>query len=251
MSNTYIFVVGLHKSGTSMLASVIGQHPDISAFNDTGFPKDEGQFLQTVFPIAHTYGGPGKFGFSDEMHLTEHSSLLTNENKKKLYNEWHKYWDNDKGIFLEKSPPNILKTRFLQAVFPGAYFLIITRHPIAVSYSTQTWSKTSILDLLDHWVRCHEILKGDIAFIENNMLIRYEDFVLKPEFWKKKIFEWLATEYSKYESPLEQDTNNKYYSMWENEVKKNSQILCPSNIRIMDIDKRIQEYGYSLFNGYC
>ncbi len=248
MSNSYIFIAGLHKSGTSILAEILGQHPDIAVFKNTGFPKDEGQFLQTVFPIAKKYGGPGKFGFAKEMHLTEESMLLTPKNKDKLHNEWHRYWHNNKKVFLEKSPPNILKTRFLQNVFPGACFLVITRHPVAVSYATQLWSKTSILELLNHWIKCHEILKNDLRYINNYKLIRYEDFVNEPGLWLKNIFEWLGIKYNKHTTKLAQNTNDKYFIKWQKELHKYSQSWASSNISIMDIDQKVREHGYSLFN---
>lgn len=176
-NHKFIFVVGLHKSGTTILANLLKKHPRISGFNDTNFPEDEGQFLQSVFPIAKTYGGPGLFGFRKETHLTEESSILTKKNRNKLFSEWSSYWDLKKPCLLEKSPPNLLKTRFLQDIFPNSYFIVITRHPIAVSYATQKWSKTNIDSLLEHWNTCYKIFEEDRKKLENVLLIKYEDFV--------------------------------------------------------------------------
>ena len=52
--------------------------------------------------------------------------------------------DTGKEFLLEKSPPNIIRTRFLQAMFPNSYFINIKRHPIATSLATKKWSKTSL-----------------------------------------------------------------------------------------------------------
>ena len=84
-------------------------------------------------------GGPGRFGFHPRAHLTEDSDLLTVENVTKLRASWHAYWDNSRSIFVEKTPANILMTRFLQAAFPNSYFILITRHPIPVSMAAQKW----------------------------------------------------------------------------------------------------------------
>ena len=35
-------------------------------------------------------------------------------------------------VLVEKSPPNLVRTRFLQALFPDARQIVVTRHPIAV-----------------------------------------------------------------------------------------------------------------------
>ena len=50
----YVFVTGLHRSGTSLLARCIAQHPQVSGFSGTGVPEDEGQLLQSVYPPGST-----------------------------------------------------------------------------------------------------------------------------------------------------------------------------------------------------
>ncbi len=89
----FIFLCGLHRSGTSPLFRILREHPQISGFFNTGVPEDEGQHLQTVFPAAKVYEGPGRFGFAREAHLTDESGLVMAENRQKLFAEWSKYWD--------------------------------------------------------------------------------------------------------------------------------------------------------------
>ena len=67
----FVFLAGLHRSGTTLLARLLASHPEVSGFSDTGVPADEGQHLQTVYPAAAVYGGPGRFGFAPEAHFTE------------------------------------------------------------------------------------------------------------------------------------------------------------------------------------
>ncbi|MDH8276096.1 sulfotransferase, partial [Klebsiella pneumoniae] len=57
---------------------------------------------------------------------------------------------------MEKSPPNLLRLRLLQAVFPDAAFVVIVRHPVAVAYATQFWAKTPPLEQIEHWLIAHE-----------------------------------------------------------------------------------------------
>ncbi len=117
------------------------------------------------------------------MHLTENSPLLTAENQEKIFQEWSRYWDMTKPLLLEKSPPNILKTRFLQELFPNSYFITITRHPIAASYATMGWGKRDLKSLLEHWITCHNIFQQDKEYLENLFVLKYEDFVEDPEFF--------------------------------------------------------------------
>jgi len=72
-----VFLAGLHRSGTTLLARLLAAHPEISGFSETGVPADEGQHLQGVYPAAREYGGPGRFGFAPESHVTETSPLVS------------------------------------------------------------------------------------------------------------------------------------------------------------------------------
>jgi len=158
----FVFICGLHKSGTSILFRSLRQHPMISGFAKTGVPEDEGQLLQSVFPPAKAYGGPGRFGFNPDSYLDERSSIVTEENAKQLFADWSRYWDTSKPVLLEKSPPNVVRTRFLQALFPNSFFVVILRHPVAVAYATQKWRPKDVEFLLRHWLVCHERFEADM-----------------------------------------------------------------------------------------
>ena len=67
----YIFVCGLHRSGTSVLFRSLRDHPEVSGFQGTPSPEDEGMHLQTVYPPSGRYGGAGVFGFYYEAQIKE------------------------------------------------------------------------------------------------------------------------------------------------------------------------------------
>jgi hypothetical protein len=89
IAQTHPFVVlgGLHRSGTTLLFRMLREHPEISGFannqdaNEWLGAEDEGQYLQSVYPPAIFWGGPGKFAFSPEANLTEESEFLTPETR--------------------------------------------------------------------------------------------------------------------------------------------------------------------------
>ncbi len=177
----HVFVGGLHRSGTTLLTHALASHPETSSFTATGFPEDEGQFLQRVYPIAKIYGGPGKFGFDPRAHLTESSPLASAECQARLRAEWEQHWDLSKRVLIEKSPPNLLKLRFLQRMFPAATFVVVMRHPIAVAMATEKWSLTSMRSLLRHWLTCHEIFLADAPSIQRLILVQYESLVAEAD----------------------------------------------------------------------
>ena len=145
----FVFVGGLHRSGTRMMARTIAAHPDVSAFAGTGVPEDEGQHLQTVYPKPSARQQAGRFAFVRGAHLTERSPLVTTESRHTLFSEWSRYWDLTCPWLLEKSPPNLIMTRFLQELFPSSRFVIVLRHPIAVACATREHAELqSLLDAI-------------------------------------------------------------------------------------------------------
>lgn len=248
-AHRFLFISGLHRSGTTILFKCLREHPQISGFTDTGVSEDEGQHLQSVYPPALNFGGPGKFGFDFRAHLTEDSSLSTKENGNKLLHEWSKYWDLSKPILVEKSPPNLIQTRFLQKLFPESYFIVITRHPLAVSYATQKWSKTSIYSLIKHWLVCHEMFARDSQFIKNLMVIKYEEFVANPHAVFERIYQFLRIKGDVPDLELRTGINDQYFSKWRGARKR---ILSRSFLKTVIIrlrfEKRTNKFGYSLYD---
>ena len=160
-----VFVGGLHRSGTTLLARMLGEHPQVSGLQDTGVWEDEGQHLQDVYPTAKKLGGPGRFAFHPQAHLDARSPLIDHDARARLLAAWEPFWDLDRRVLVEKSPPNLVRMRFLQAVFPQARFVAVLRHPLAVSYATQKWSRTPLATLLRHWVVAHERFMADVPHL--------------------------------------------------------------------------------------
>jgi hypothetical protein len=239
----YVFVAGLHRSGTTLLTRALGNHPDVSSFAATGYPEDEGQFLQRVYPIGKIYGGPGRFGFDPRAHLTERSPLATDANRTRLRSEWEAHWDLSKGILVEKSPPNLLKMRFLQWMFPDAAFVVVMRHPIAVALATQKWSLTSTHSLIHHWLVCHERFLRDSASLRRPILTSYEALVADPT-TLPRIQEAIGIRGQ--EGALEPRTgiNDRYFRLWQE-----SEGLLARPYRALlagAFERRANRFGYSL-----
>ena len=163
---------------------------------------------------------------------------MTEYNIKKLHNEWNIHWDLDKPFLLEKSPVNIVKTKFLQKIFPNSYFIILLRHPIPVSYATQKWSKTSIINLLEHWIKCHEILFQDLFKIKNKHVVYYENIFKKNSNELEKISNFLEIQNNYILNyPIDEvDYNKKYFDKF-NIFEK---------IKLLFLEIKIKKFGYDL-----
>lgn len=211
----HVFIGGLHRSGTTLLASVLGQHPDVSHFSQTGVIEDEGQFLQTVYQVDTDFGGPGRFAFDGKAYLDERSGLVSAANAMKLAQDWGKYWDGSKTVFIEKTPANLIRGRFLQALFPDSFFIFIVRHPVATSIATYKWSGTGIYSLLHHWVRAHEIMRDDLPFLDRALVVSYEGLMAEPAAILRHIEDFIGLKNHNYRTGFNQDMNAKYFSSWQ------------------------------------
>ncbi len=248
----YVFICGLHRSGTSLLGRNIARLENCTGFKQTGVIEDEGQFLQDVYPTSKTYGGAGKFGFDPRAHLTETSSLLTPENALKLRQSWERYWDQSKTIRVEKTPGNLLKTRFLQAVFPNGYFIVIKRHPLPVSMANQRWkvSFTPLHELFEHWLHCHALFDIDKKHLKHVYELSYEDYVRDPNKYHEEIAAFIGTKVPA--NPMEQVTvvyNQKYLDRWS-DLLNNSPINSYYRFIAAKYEPNFRKYGYSLTKGF-
>lgn len=241
----FIFISGLHRSGTSLLYKILKEQDEISGLSKTNELEDEGQHVQTVYKPAYEFGGVGKFGFDINARLDENSKLINEINRKKLFNEWSRFWDLEKNILLEKSPPNIIRTRFLQKMFPNSYFINITRHPIATSIASKKWSKTSLDELISHWIKCHEIFNEDKKMIRNIINIKYEDLINNNEEILAQLSKFLKLNIKPSKIEIRKGINDKYFKIW---IKKSKSIF--TKYRISKIIKKhnsdIQKFDYSL-----
>jgi hypothetical protein len=219
-----VFVCGLHRSGTTMLTDAIASHPEVACFKNTMAIAQEGQFLQNILPTGQNFGGAGRFAFDPRSHMTEHSPFATQANAAAIAAQWAQYHQADRRWLVEKSPPNLLRTRLLQSLFPTAHFIIVTRHPIAVAMATQKWTHTSPFSLIAHWQRAYEILAADRPHLRHVMMITYEAFVAAP--WQEMDRIWQFLDLPPHPTNIEiHDRNQPYFDRWLHAL---SQATLPS-----------------------
>jgi hypothetical protein len=210
----FLFICGLHRSGTTVLQRCLSDHPAISAFHDTGVIEDEGQYLQSVFPVEATYGGAGRMAFDTACHMTESSLLVNDESRARLFSDWSRHWDLSRRFLVEKTPMNLLKTRLLQALFPNSSFIVVLRHPFAVALATHKFSHTGLHALIDHWLLAHEIFERDQSHLERVRVLSYERLVAEPRAVFDEIAAFLGTETWDCKVSLRPGINDTYFARW-------------------------------------
>ncbi|MEE4201936.1 sulfotransferase family protein [Erythrobacter sp.] len=177
----YIFIAGLHRTGTSLIARVIGSHRDVAAIEGAPVPENEGCYLQGAIPHTAKDGIPGAYALDPAQHRTETDPLNTLATKERLEAEWGVWFDPAKSWRVEKSPVNLTRMRLLQALFPLAQFIVVTRHPLFMAQALQKWSDDSAVNLARYGARAYRLMLDDLDYLHAAMVVRYEDFVARPD----------------------------------------------------------------------
>ncbi|GBE11908.1 hypothetical protein BMS3Abin13_00184 [bacterium BMS3Abin13] len=243
----FIFLAGLHRSGTSLLHEILRCHPEISGFANTGVPKDEGQHLQTVYEAAKTLGGPGQFAFNEKAYMDETHELATAQNAETLFGQWREYWDLNCKFLLEKSPPNIIRTRFLQKMFPRSLFVVIIRHPAIVALATRKWCRAGIPSLIDHTLKTYDLFFKDRTFLRDVFVLRYEHFVLEPQASVDNICGTIGVRPFPVNQMVRRDINARYFEEWEQYIQDQGSALFDD---VEELERRFNTVGYSIRSQY-
>jgi hypothetical protein len=243
-----VFVGGLHRSGTTPLARLLGDHPEISTLSGTGVSADEGQHLQDVYPAAHAFGGPGRFALDSRAHLVEHSHLVSPRSADRLMTAWMPYWDLRLPVLVEKSPPNLLMTRFLQALFSGSSFVLIVRHPVVVALGTQKWRHgDNISTSIANWFAAHDTMMGDLAALQRVHVVRYESLVREPGRELDGIRRFLRLEAPIPASSWERHRSDAYARRWSALAGRRWWWMRTNRAEIIrEYGSRAAAYGYDL-----
>lgn len=258
----FVFIGGMPRSGTSAIYQLLGSHPQISRLTNTGVPEDEGQYLQTVYPRGRDLGGPGRFGLDPRSRMTENSPLVEKA-RTDLFRAWAPYWDMSKPILCEKTPHNITRSRFLQAVFPNSRFIFVSRHPIAYALAIRKWEnnyRSALAPTVRNWLACYRAMTEDLPHLKHALVLRYDDMAREPTAWCRKLEEFLEVEPGLDAGVFRAGYNDRYFKSWTSrEYRKGPNSLRNRMKRLLSeaeaiyIERRyerdINAFGYS-FNEF-
>ncbi|GAB5368685.1 hypothetical protein AAMO2058_001340900 [Amorphochlora amoebiformis] len=284
---TVVMVGGPHRGGTTLLWECLREHPDIANFgsqHQTASDLSEGIFLQDVYPnfgIGHEIaqsdwrrrrGGMGQFALGKEewVHLLEDHRLVTEYNQARLLNRYGYFWNMSKPVLLEKSPPNAVISRFLQALMnlnvPGGYqdgeghspvkFVFITRHPIANAMSHKSWQQCKYMPmsvLVANWVAVNKYMVEDIPKLQFAKLVRLEDFQQDPDAHLEELFKWIGLDVSKWSrgKSVIADTNAKYQREYCSWLKAKPNHRVEHEAIKEQFGEQIEKLGYDLASYEC
>ena len=194
MEPRYVFVGGLHRSGTTLLADCLEAHPDVRGLPHALAPEGEGVFLQGAIPHDALAGVPGEWAGDPAMHMVEGGPWDRLEVAERLRRDWDRWYPPGGAWRVEKSPVNLLRARLYQQLFPACQFVFVVRHPVAVARATAKWSDRDEAGLVAHWEAAHRLWAEDAGRLHNWMVVRLEDLCADPERELARLFAFLRLE---------------------------------------------------------
>lgn len=125
------------------------------------------------------------------------------------------YWDMEKTFLVEKSPPNMIMGRWLQAGFPGSALIVILRHPVVVALSTKKWTRrTSLKGLVKHWFTAHDLLQQDAHYLDRLLVLRYEDLIAEPKATLDEVRSFIGLKVPLSQKRLDGTRSTRYIERW-------------------------------------
>ena len=154
----YLFILSPPFCGSTLLTQLISSSANVSCNNN--IDTREGQTLPWAIDLM----------FQDNRWNKD-----TTLPWKKIKNIWHKYWDLSKPILLEKSPPNIMRTKEIRKNFSPISFICMVRNPYAQCESIIRRNGKSVAYAAKFALKCLEYQKLNIKNEKNLLFFTYEE----------------------------------------------------------------------------
>ena len=184
---TPIFIVGMPRSGTTLVEQIVSSHSKVSGAGELSF--------------AHKFGE----GIARGLANSNTDSLL--EFRKKYLIKLQKF-SNNKLIIIDKMPHNFWYIGLIAAVFPEAKIVHVKRNPAAVCWSNYKMlfaadkKKMSYCWAIDDIIKHYELYKNLMMFwteqLPNKIYdINYELLTVNQESETQKLIDYLGLDWDK------------------------------------------------------
>lgn len=264
-----LFVVGVTRSGTTLLTRMLDSHPNISIYSESHFlclvwTKQKNDALPTGDDLQLALDRT--LGLQDEGLLqAEIRERLpkTNSDLRSLFDTILKLRmeQNDKRRYGEKTPNNFCHLNVLLSWYPKAKVIFIFRDPRNTHssfkhspvYGELSFVFRNSITRSLYWNFCHRIMVGAKRVRSNQVAnIRFEDLIDDPEKVIRSICTFLGEDFD--DQVMRVDSNNSSFDKTRakygirKEVLIRNQYLSKREVALIEMlcGKCMRENGYEL-----
>ena len=188
----HLFIICMNNSGSTLLERILRDCQNAIAFPAKPDAQTNGQqFVREYMPI------PGRIDKKFRRIWTEHADILEDEscyNWPMIKKRWRMRWSRNPKfnaastrVFLEKSPPNVLRAPMLQKHFENSFFILMQRNPYAVSEGIRRRTGLPLHRCIRHWIRCAQKQMQNERELRRAITLNYEDLSERAQFCRDQI----------------------------------------------------------------
>ena len=185
-----IFIVGMPRSGTTLLESAMAAHKDIACAGEL-----------PVVPFAHREFN----AWAEEAGWNggEIPQSIIDAIRQKYFEQYREYGVDNAPFVTDKQPNNFLSAGLIRHVFPEARIIHITRNPLETGFSifrrnfARAWQFANSLSDVGHFYGQHSRITAHWSKIlgANMAFIQYEELVVNFESELKRLVDFCGLEW--------------------------------------------------------
>lgn len=241
----HLFIICPNRSGSTLWTKLLGTSPNVSLLPG---PLHEGHVLPGIhrfMPVPEP-AEQGIWSLSPERFMDP-----GNYDWPGIKKIWQAHWDSSRPVWLEKSPPNVVRAEMLEREFQPARFILSIRNPYAVCEAMlrKNRNNKTLEQIVRHWLACARFQLHNVRKLESSLVCTYEELTDDTE----RTIERLVS----YVPELGQLNSSGSFSIKANDMEitnlnqKQISDLLPEQIgeisAILEPDQELlAEYGYSL-----
>jgi hypothetical protein len=195
-----VFVVGMNRSGTTLLRMMLDAHPELTIPPETHFVPDlikaakaDDATPESALAAMKSAREWGDFGFSDEEMLARLRALDGIKAGPAVRTFYEAYMEQQgKPRWGEKTPTYVQKMKLIQRALPEARFVHVIRdgRDVALSVLDRTVRDLTAGDIAHRWHKKISKARDDSPKLDHYMEIRYEDLILDTEPVLRRVVEF-------------------------------------------------------------
>ena len=194
------FVVGMNRSGTTLVRMMLDAHPQLTIPPETHFIPDlikvarEGAATpDALLKVIVSQREWGDFGLTEEELRGRFSSIRSLSAGDAIRAFFEAYAERvGKPRWGDKTPRYVTRMRLIEDALPEAHFVHVIRdgRDVALSVRDRTVKDYTVERVAQRWKEKVSKARRDAPLLKHYMELRYEDLILDPESAMRRICEF-------------------------------------------------------------